>query len=183
MWYQVPPIISNLQPINRVRLCLTGTIRHISDFVDTIAPTHYTKDYRPKKFRCTEHARHVFRFTPNTTWNSMQKPLPSRDSHVNPSQSTHKYSNYYSYAHEIRTAINNVHEKTRCNNIFTEAYNSVFGFAHTEDERRSAAHYKELMSTAQIVCAKDEAVCKVLVVLSTLATLKLFIFSHTRHFN
>ena len=37
--------------------------------------------------------------------------------------------------------------------------------------KRHASHYEELMKNTKIVCAKDEAVCKVLVVLTFLRRL------------
>ena len=50
--------------------------------------------------------------------------------------------------------------------VFTDAYESVRSFAFTVDEKAAADHYAALMSQTWLVCAKDEAVCKVLACLT-----------------
>ena len=55
--------------------------------------------------------------------------------------------------------------------VFTEAYETLKTFAFTDEEKASLEHYVKLMSQTWLVCAKDEAVCKVLAALVSYAVL------------
>ena len=58
--------------------------------------------------------------------------------------------------------------------MFADALDSVRSFAFTKDEVAAPDHYIYSMSYTWLVCAKDEAVCKVLSAL-TIARVPLFL--------
>ena len=65
--------------------------------------------------------------------------------------------------------------KFRCaedaRHVFADASQSVMGFVFTGEESIAATHYKGLMRQSKLICAKGEAVCKVLSALSSTCAL------------